>query len=69
MIVGCFGNKKNAKKLVRKLNKKGLNAFELDIHKKLHRISVGSFISKEKAKEERIQLKRNQGISSWVLKK
>lgn len=69
VIVGCFGNKKNAKKLIRNLNKKGLNTFELDIHKNLHRVSAGSFISKEKAKMERNQLKFNLGISSWVLKK
>ena len=69
VIVGCFGNKNNVKKLIRKLNKKGLNTFELDIHKNLHRVSAGSFISKEKAKMERNQLKFNLGISSWVLKK
>ena len=69
VIVGCFGNKKNAKKLISKLTKRGLDAFELDVHKNLHRVSAGSFISKEKAKMERNQLKFNLGISSWVLKK
>tara|TARA_B100001093_G_scaffold16373_2_gene14937 strand:- start:1737 stop:2720 length:984 start_codon:yes stop_codon:yes gene_type:complete len=69
VIVGCFGNNKNSKKLISKLTKKGINAFELDIHKNLHRVSAGSFTSKEKAKMERNQLKFNQGISSWVLKK
>ena len=69
VIVGCFGNNKNAKKLIRKLNKKGLKAFELDVHKKLHRVSIGSFSSKEIAKIERSQLKLNRGLSSWILKK
>ena len=49
VIVGCFGNKKNASRLTNKLIKKGYDAFELDVHNNLHRIAIGSFKFKDDA--------------------
>ncbi len=69
IIVGCFSSKSNAKKLIKELNNKGNKAHELDVHKNLHRISIGSFKDKIKAVHFKRKIKSQQNISSWILKK
>jgi nucleoid DNA-binding protein len=69
VIVGCFSNKANAQKLIKDLNNKGNKAHELDVHKNLHRISIGTFNNKKQAVRFKRKIKSQQNISSWVLKK
>jgi hypothetical protein len=69
VIGGCFKNKNNANKLVRKLNKMGFDSFELDVNNNLHRIVISSFSSKKQARKAQKEIKAVHGISSWVLKK
>ena len=69
IIVGCFSSKANANKLIKELNNKGNKAYELDVHKNLHRISIGSFKDKIKAVHFKRKIKSQQNISSWILKK
>jgi len=68
VIVGCFGKSYNAKKLIKKLNKNGYPAYELDVHKKLHRVSLSSFLSKTEALDFKKEASQ-KGISSWILNK
>jgi cell division septation protein DedD len=67
VIVGCFGNKKNAIRLVKKLNRKGYSAFELDLYKNLHRISLGTFYDKDDALTAQKKIKKEEKMSSWIL--
>lgn len=69
VIGGCFKNKNNANKLVRKLKKIGFDSFELDVNNNLHRIVISSFSSKKQARRAQKEIKAVHGISSWVLKK
>ncbi len=69
VIGGCFKNKNNANKLVRKLKKMGFDSFELDVNNNLHRIVISSFSSKKQARKAQKDIKAVHGISSWVLKK
>lgn len=69
VIVGCFGNKKNASRLTKKLIKKGYNAFELDVHNNLHRIAIGSFRLKDDAIITLKKIKSKEKMSSWILTK
>jgi len=69
VIVGCFGNKNNANRLVKKLNRKGYSAFELDLHKNLHRIALGTFKDKDDALTAQKKIKKEEKMSSWILTK
>ena len=69
VIVGCFGNRKNANRLVKKLNRKGYSAFELDLHKNLHRIALGTFHDKDDALTAQKKIKTEENMSSWILTK
>ena len=69
VIVGCFGNKNNANRLVKKLNRKGYSAFELDLHKNLHRIALGTFNDKDDALTAQKKIKKEEKMSSWILTK
>ena len=69
VIVGCFGNKKKANRLVKKLNRKGYSGFELDLHKNLHRISLGTFYDKDDALTAQKKIKKEEKMSSWILTK
>ena len=67
--MGCFGNKKNANRLVKKLNRKGYPAFELDLNKNLHRIALGTFNDKDDALTAQKKIKKEEKMSSWILTK
>ena len=66
-IVGCFGNKTNAKNLVSKLNNEGLQACIVDIKNGLHRVSAGSALSMEAIAALRTKAQQ-LGYQGWVLK-
>ena len=66
-IVGCFGDKTNARNLVDKLNNEGFSARIIDFHNGLHRVTAGSAFSLEelnKIKSSSISI----GLKGWTLK-
>ncbi len=69
VVGGCFKKKSNAKKFLKKLKALGYNALEVDVHNELHRIALGVYTSRKKAKEARKEILKKDGISSWVLNK
>ena len=66
-IVGCFGEVSNAKNLVSKLKKSGLDARILDVSGGLHRVTAGSAISSEELAHIK-QTTQSIGFKGWVLK-
>lgn len=68
LIAGCFSNKSNADKLVQELSAQGLNAYIVDYHNGLHRVSADQSNNKKSLDESRSTLSSN-GFSSWILKK
>ena len=69
VIGGCFKNKQNATKLIKKLKKMGFDSFELDVNNNLHRIVISSFSTKKEARQAQKEIKATHGFSSWVLNK
>ena len=66
IIVGAFGNEKNADKLVIKLQEKGLNASKLEKRGGLHRVSAGSYNSAESAKADKQRINDITGKSCGI---
>jgi cell division septation protein DedD len=66
-IVGSFGEKANASKLVNKLNAAGLDAKIIGMHDGHHRVSAGSAMSIEKLQSIKDTVS-NLGHKGWVLK-
>ena len=66
-VVGAFGNKSNAKKLVKELRSKGLDARIVGYTNGLHRVASGSAISEE-ALEDLINKSKELGHPGWVLR-
>lgn len=66
-VVGAFGNKSNAKKLVKELRSKGLDAKIVGYTNGLHRVASGSAISEE-ALEDLINKSKELGHPGWVLR-
>jgi hypothetical protein len=68
LIAGCFSNKSNADKLVKDLSDKGINAYIVDFHNGLHRVSADQSTDTKSLESTRSTLSLS-GFSSWVLKK
>lgn len=70
IIGGCFGEKKNAEKLVDRLQRRGYDANILDLHKGLYRVKIESFGNYEQALNE-LKSTRESGTfpNAWLLKK
>jgi hypothetical protein len=68
LIAGCFSHKSNADKLVKDLSDKGLNAYIVDFHNGLHRVSADQSTDSKSLESTRSTLSLS-GFSSWVLKK
>jgi cell division protein FtsN len=66
-VVGAFGNKSNAKKLVKELKLKGLDAKIVGYTNGLHRVAAGSAISQE-ALDALINKSKEMGHPGWVLR-
>jgi len=69
VIIGSFGNQKNAKKLIKTLQRKSLNARQLPFENNLFRVSVGKFSNRKNALEYQRIVKKKLQLSSWVLTK
>jgi hypothetical protein len=68
LIVGCFSEKSNATSMIKKLNYLGWSGSIIDRHKGLHRVSAATSSNKKEILEK-LNLIRQEGFSSWVLKK
>lgn len=68
LIAGCFGSKANAESLIDQLEGKGFNAFIVDHHKGLYRVSALQTDSKQSAIDQKSKLE-SAGFSNWVLEK
>lgn len=66
-VVGAFGNKTNAKKLVKELRSKGLDASIVGYTNGMHRVSAGNAISEE-AMNEVASKSKALGYPGWVLR-
>jgi hypothetical protein len=66
-IVGCFGKKSNAKRMVKKLQKEGFDAKIADSSGGLYRVSAGTAISDE-ALNNIAKRAKNLNYPGWVLR-
>ena len=66
---GCFSNKRNAERLVKKLTNKGYDARLLGEFKNLHAVSFGSFATDKDARELLATVKSEENESAWLLAK
>jgi len=67
LIGGCFSKEKYASGFIEDMIDEGFEAEELDIHKGLHRISLGGTDSRREIRKLR-KLAKEKDISCWVLK-
>ena len=68
VIRGCFSVEENAENLAAQLKSEGENAFIVDKHQGLYRVSGGGFENAETASTKLDALKA-KGISGWILRK
>lgn len=68
LIAGCFSNKENAEGLIEEMKAKGYEAFIVDFHKGLHRVSILQENNRSAVKKIHRKLKE-QGTSTWILKR
>lgn len=66
LIAGCFAERENAESLVNALKAEGLNAYVLDFHKGLYRVTAAQSNTKEEALNLKEKLKQS-GIITWLL--
>ena len=66
-VVGCFGKKSNAKRMVKKLKKEGFDASIADSSNGLYRVSAGTAISDE-ALDNIAARSKKLGHPGWVLR-
>lgn len=66
-IVGCFSQKSNADNLVQTLKEQGFDAYEVDFHNGLHRISAGGAMSEESLNSI-VSKAKASGYQGWILK-
>ncbi|SFT85270.1 Sporulation related domain-containing protein [Lishizhenia tianjinensis] len=66
LIAGCFTEKENAESLVNALKNDGLNAFVLDYHKGLYRVSAAQSNDREEALALKKKL-QGSGVITWLL--
>lgn len=66
IIGGCFSEKKNAKKMVKKLKKEGFNAFIIGKRKGLWAVSYNSFVTRQEAVNALASAQEHNN-KAWVL--
>lgn len=69
IIIGCFADKNNAQHLINEMQNAGINAFILDYHKGLHRVSAGGFASKNEAVAQQDFIRSRTQIGAWIFSK
>jgi nucleoid DNA-binding protein len=66
IVGGCFSEERNAKKLVRKLNKAGFNAWIIGKRKGLYAVSYNSFETRQEAVDA-LASAQNHNSKAWIL--
>lgn len=66
LIAGCFTEKENAESLVNTLKADGLNAYVLDYHKGLYRVTAAQSNSRKEALSLKKKL-QGSGVITWLL--
>lgn len=69
VIGGCFGELNNAQRLVDRLRKKGFDAFIMDFHKGLHRVTYGNYPNRAEALQDLKAIKAGEQADAWLLRK
>tara|TARA_Y100000385_G_scaffold284423_1_gene342399 strand:+ start:759 stop:1757 length:999 start_codon:yes stop_codon:yes gene_type:complete len=69
VVIGSFSKELNAKKMIFKLQNKGIIARKLKKENKLFRVSIGKFLNKKNAKKLQRSIRKRHQISSWILRK
>ncbi len=69
VIGGCFGEEKNAKRLVDRLRQKGYSAYIMDFHKGLHRVTYGNYSTRAEALKDLSAIKEGEQSEAWLLRK
>ena len=69
VVIGSFSKELNAKKMIVKLQNKGIIARKLKKENKLFRVSIGKFLNKKNAKKLQRSIHKRHQISSWILRK
>jgi len=67
LISGCFSEKSNAERMVRKMTAFGLNASIIDQRRGLYRVSAASFARKEEALANLSSVRENYADGAWLL--
>lgn len=69
IIAGCFSERSNAEKMVRKLRKRGFDSYILDQRKGLHRVTYGSYADRSTAAADLQVIKADNDAAAWLLRK
>ena len=69
VVIGSFSNELNAKKMIDKLQNKGISARKLKKENNLFRVSIGKFSNKKNANNLQKSVNKRHQISSWILTK
>lgn len=67
VVGGCFSEEYNAQRLVDKLRERGYNAYILDHHKGLFRVTYGNYTRRSEALESLRRVKDEELKSAWLL--
>lgn len=68
IVAGCFGKLNNAKRLVKRLIKKGYSASIIDRKNKLYRVAFNSYATRQQAFEDLQEIKLSADKSAWLLR-
>lgn len=69
VIGGCFSEESNASSYVKKLQKQGYPAKQINHFKKLHAVAYQGFENESIARKFLAQIKKDKNVSAWLLKK
>lgn len=69
VVAGCFSEKSNAKKFIKKLKRKGYPAKEIDQYTQLHAVAYKGFESESDAREFLAKVKQDENSSAWLLRR
>jgi len=69
VIGGCFAEKSNADKFLKKLKRKGYDAIAIENYKSLEAIAYGGFVDESEARKFLISVHSRGNESAWLLKR
>jgi len=66
LIAGAFQVEQNAKNFIQQLSSKGFSAHRAGTNRGLHLVAIGSYNTKEEAKNAQQNIRQGEGIKVWV---